>query len=75
MISMLRFAEPGSPMPAWTDGIENAENRINPARMTGIWNEIALKEGIGSTNPQVQVPASLFHYTCNWLKFKKNGEH
>jgi len=24
-------------MPAWTDGIENAENRINPARMTGIW--------------------------------------
>jgi len=48
MISMQRFAEPGSPMPAWTDGIENAENRINPARMTGIWNEIALKEGIGS---------------------------
>jgi len=55
MISMQRFAGPGSPMPAWTDGIENAENRINPARMTGIWNEIALKEGIGSTKTRVQV--------------------
>jgi hypothetical protein len=37
MIAMQRFAGLGSPMPAWTDGIENAENRINPARMTGIW--------------------------------------
>gem|GEM_PF-4212670 len=50
MISMQRFAGLRSPMPAWTDGIENPVNRINPAKMTGIWNGIALTE-VQETTP------------------------
>ena len=55
-------------MPAWTNGIENEESMINLARMTGIWNEITLKEGIGSTpNPQF-VFSFLFPLFTNRIK-------